>query len=171
MNVPLYKRVYDEFKGKQLPPRPVGLEQAFVNFGVAPKQKDKARHAFDRSARAAGFFPSQAEDRLVQPVVGAAALAPTDEGGRGTAPDNGLAVDFGAATVQGSAHTQPSPLPPTRILNPFIEGLLDEIPKKGTPWTIDDQANWLQAAAQIFRILYKGDGEIMVTVKKGTPAP
>ncbi len=69
LQVPLYKRVYDEYRGKQLPPRPHGLENAFVTFGVTPKQKDKARHVFDRSARTAGFFPTPAEDRLVAPPM------------------------------------------------------------------------------------------------------
>jgi hypothetical protein len=56
LSVPLYRRTYDEFRGKQLPPRPHGLEQAFVKFGVAPKQKTNARLAFDKSALQAGFF-------------------------------------------------------------------------------------------------------------------
>ncbi len=43
LRVPLYRRVYDEFRNKQLPPRPAALEHAFVGFGVASKQKDKAR--------------------------------------------------------------------------------------------------------------------------------
>ena len=55
-SVPLYKRTYEEFKGKALPPRPRGLENAFASFGVAPKQTDKARQAFERSAQFAGFF-------------------------------------------------------------------------------------------------------------------
>jgi hypothetical protein len=56
LTVPLYRRVYDEFRGKQLPPRPHGLEQAFVRFGVSAKQKEAARLAFDKSAQQAGFF-------------------------------------------------------------------------------------------------------------------
>src|SRR6202044_3596112 len=56
LKVALYRRVYDEFKGKQLPPRPHALEQAFVRFGVSPKQKETARQIFDKSANQAGFF-------------------------------------------------------------------------------------------------------------------
>src|SRR5579862_4621656 len=47
LNVPLYRRLYDEFRGKQLPPRPHGLEQAITKFGVAANQKTNARLAFD----------------------------------------------------------------------------------------------------------------------------
>lgn len=156
LNVPLYRRAYDTFKGRQLPPRPAGLENAFVDFGVSSKQKDKARQAFERSARLAGYFPSPAEDRLVQPVIGASApsqdVAPPSETG-GSAP---TPMPVSVAAPKGGPD-----------LHPFIVGLLDELPPKGQPWTLQDQADWLQGAAQIFRILYKGDGEIVVTVKKG----
>lgn len=67
LNVPLFKKVYEEFRGKRLPPRPHGLERAFVTFGVAPKQTQKARLAFEKSARVAGFYPGGDEDRLVMP--------------------------------------------------------------------------------------------------------
>jgi hypothetical protein len=56
LSVPLYRRVYEEFKGKQLPPRPIGLERAFAKFGVSSKQTSNARLAFDKSATQAGFF-------------------------------------------------------------------------------------------------------------------
>lgn len=55
LTVPLYKRAYEEFCGRQLPPRPHGLEQAFLKFGVAPKQGKRARLAFDKSAARQGI--------------------------------------------------------------------------------------------------------------------
>jgi hypothetical protein len=76
LNVELYRRTYEEFKGKRLPPRPHGLERAFQTFGVAPKQTDKARWAFEKSARMAGFFPNGDEDRLVMPFGVAPAPEP-----------------------------------------------------------------------------------------------
>jgi hypothetical protein len=72
--VELYKRLYEEFRGKLLPPRPHGLENTLVNFGVSPKSATSARLAFEKSARLAGFFPNAAEDRLVMPI--AASVAP-----------------------------------------------------------------------------------------------
>ena len=153
LNVELYKKVYDTFKGRQLPPRPVGLEQAFVQLGVAMKQRDKARHAFDRSARSADFFPTAAEDRLVAPVVGFTQPAADPISETGAPLEKAVATGHHVTPVTG------------RNLNPFVEGLLDELPSKGEAWPIEDQANWLQAAAQIFRILYKGEGEIVVTIK------
>jgi hypothetical protein len=154
LNVELYRKLYDSFKGRTLPPRPAGLEQAMVSLGVAQKQRDKARQAFDRSARTAGFFPTPAEDRLVAPVIGPNAAV----------GESARAQDTVDAEVVRAPIAAP---PPQRTLNPFIEGLLDELPAKGEQWGIDDQANWLRAAAQIFRILYKGDGEITVSVRTG----
>jgi hypothetical protein len=69
LNVELYKRTFDEYRGRTLPGR-AGLEHAFTTFGVATKQKEKARQTFERSARSAGFFPSGSEDRLVAPILG-----------------------------------------------------------------------------------------------------
>src|SRR5205085_9460922 len=56
LNVELFKRTYDEFRGKLLPPRPHGLEAAFMNFGVTKKNVQDARRAFEKSARLAGMY-------------------------------------------------------------------------------------------------------------------
>ncbi|HEX2763039.1 MAG TPA: hypothetical protein VHM92_04215 [Allosphingosinicella sp.] len=92
LHVELYRRVYEEFKGKRLPPRPHGLEQAFIKMGVSPKQAKNARLAFEKSARIAGFYPNGDEDRLVMPF------------GPGTI----TAEDWANAEVE----TIPAPAPP-----------------------------------------------------------
>lgn len=67
LSVPLYKRIYEEFKGATLPGSS-GIETFIVGVGVAQKQKDKARQVFQRSARQAGFF-DLSEDRLTIPAL------------------------------------------------------------------------------------------------------
>jgi hypothetical protein len=67
---------------------------------------------------------------------------------------------------------QPEPLPTRRIngggggngsdLHPLIQGLVDSLPPAGSEWTSEDCANWLQAAAFNFRLIYKGVGAIHV---------
>jgi hypothetical protein len=165
LSVPLYRRTYEEFRGRQLPPRPLGLEQAFVNFGVSAKQKDKARHAFDRSARTANFYPTPGEDRLVAPVIAPFA---------GKA-DSDSVVPSEPEAKNGAPIPTPTPAPAAREMHPFIEGLLDELPSKGQKWALDEQAHWLRAAAQIFRLLYKdeagGEIGIIVTYKPGSKLP
>lgn len=154
LNVPLYKRAYDEFRGKQLPPRPLGLEQAFMKFGVAPKQKTNARLAFDKSAKQAGFF-SNGPDRLIEPIIGATSatdrVRPTVD-----SIDNNQDGERDAAETSG---------PDMTGFHPFIQGLLDTLPEPGTNWTIEGRTKWLQAAANIFDLIYKGSGEIRIMGK------
>jgi len=119
LNVELYKKVYDEFRGKRLPPRPGGLERAFIQFGVSPKQARNARLAFEKSARLAGFYPGGDEDRLVIPfAVPGVALQPVtgSDGKRAEAP-----VDQGRAAVPAPA---PSPPPSPRKLEYELVDLL-----------------------------------------------
>lgn len=157
LRVPLYRKIYDEFRNRQLPPRPVALEHAFVGFGVAPKQKDKARQAFDRSAQQAGYFDTGGRDRLIRPPVSSldgetiageasgAAVPPPDDTNR-----NGGGYTGGGGG--GGYH-------------PFVEGLLQTMPEPGTLWTIEGRAAWLEAAATTFKLIYKGDGKITVTAQ------
>ncbi|MGD9894356.1 MAG: hypothetical protein AB7U18_23965, partial [Dehalococcoidia bacterium] len=65
LNVPLYRRIYDEHRGSLLPPDG-GLEREIQQFGVAAKQADKARQTFQRSAAQAGYFAA-GKTRLVMP--------------------------------------------------------------------------------------------------------
>jgi len=158
LSVPLYKRVYEDFRGKQLPPRPLGLEQAFVTYGVAPKQKTNARLAFDKSAKQAGFF-SAGPERLIEPIIGGTTPqserrgAPDEEGNGGGRGRTGSYIDSEASG-----------------LHPFIQGLLGTLPEPQTNWTVEGRAKWLQAAANIFDLMYKGSGEIHITAK-GDPRP
>jgi hypothetical protein len=158
LSVPLYRRAYDEWKGKQLPPRPHGLEQAFVRFGIAPKQRTNARLIFDKSATQAGFFPN-GPDRLIEPIIGAAPLQERNreleeiEGNGGSGKSTtGRQETQSASDTGGGRH-------------PFIQGLLQTLPEPGTNWAIEGRAKWLQAAAHCFDLIYNGSGEIHIAAK------
>ena len=158
LNVPLYKRTYEEFKGKQLPPRPHGVEQAFARFGVPAKQVKAARLAFEKSATQAGYFGA-GMDRLIEPIIGGGALPPNrpavqDDNGGGNGGGKRLVEDDDAPHVSG--------------FHPFIQGLLDTLPEPNTNWAIEGRAKWLQTAANIFDLIYKGSGEISVMAKAKT---
>jgi len=159
LNVPLYQRVYDDYRGKLLPPRPAGLEQAFVKMGVPPKQKERARQIFDRSARAAGFFPTAAEDRLVAPaVIGTTSTSGADEP-TPSQPSRAMGHED-APEAMSSARPR---------LHAFIEGLLAELPPAKSEWPSDERAKWLDAAAHVFDLIYKGgDADIVIEVKGTT---
>ena len=139
--VPLFKAMFEKMKGAMLPPI-AAIERSMETAGVAPKQKDKARQVFIRSAKQAGFFEID-QNRLTNPPntgTGAAPSAPAAEpeqkqsgGGSGTGGGGGPE------------------------LHPFIKGLLEKLPPADTIWSIQARAKWLQTASNIFDLMYKAE--------------
>lgn len=66
LTVPLYKSLFDRLNGQTLPPSSA-VERMCEQLGVAPKQTDKARLAFMRSAKAAGLFELSSERLSLPP--------------------------------------------------------------------------------------------------------
>lgn len=87
MYVPLYKALFDKLNGQALPP-PAAVERMAEQLGVAPKQKDKARQAFMRSARTAGLFEISSE-RLSLPPNAGSSNAGADAGKSNRSGDGG----------------------------------------------------------------------------------
>ncbi len=148
LTIPLYKAIYDQFKGTTLPPN-AGLEGAIENLGVAPKQKDKARQVFQRSATQSGFF-SYGNNRLVMPTIKATTEAEAKKEEKKDEGDEAPNTDR------------------KREQHPFIQGLLDKLPKPETEWPVEARKKWLQTAANIFDLMYSSDGgdELSITVNK-----
>jgi hypothetical protein len=150
--VPLYHALYDRYKGGLLPP-PVALAREIVGLGVAAKQADRARQAFDRSAMQAGFF-AHGRDRLVMPVVSTPADAPKPE-----------TVAREEPKIKSSSNDGGSGQPP------FVQFLLAKLPEPDSEWPLRDRVKWLQTAASMFDLAYKvGDeaeeAEIKVEIRK-----
>jgi hypothetical protein len=135
LRVPLYQKTYETFRNRNLPHRPHGLEQAFVTFGVSPKQKDKARQAFERSAQAAGFF-DVSRDRLVEPII-----APAMPAGTKSITLSGNIIE----QEEPAAAAAPIALDATQ--EPLIHGLLKRMPPIGTDWPLKDRVKWLRTLA------------------------
>lgn len=144
LHVPLYQEIFEKYKGRLLPPD-VGLEREMVNLGVSPKQKDKARQAFQRSAEQAGFF-SQGRDRLVLPVGSSSSLVESPQLETAPLPSAEPTTRhprFGAGgTGGGSDH-------------PLLQGLFETLPEPGTVWSDEERREWLDAAEKIFGLVYK----------------
>jgi len=157
LTVPLFRKVYESFRGNQLPPK-LGLVQALIEFGVSPKQGETARLMLEKSAKQAGFHGA-GNDRLVEPIVGTPGTAPERqlemEEPVPDVPKVVEAVGRASASKYGGLH-------------PFIQGLLDTLPAPETNWTIEGRAKWLQAAAHCFDLIYMGSGEIHIAAR---PAP
>lgn len=152
LTVPLYKAIYDKYKSYSLPP-PAALEREMVALGVSPKQKDKARQAFDRSAKQAGFFWAGA-DRLVMPVLKQGDAPETKPLEKGTPGADEEATPKKKNNFGGGGDEPPR--------HPLVEGLFQSLPKDGETWTLDEAADWLQAAAYNLRMAYKFKGTITV---------
>jgi hypothetical protein len=160
LTVPLYKAVYEQFKGAVLPPTN-GFEAALGTLGVAPKQKERARQILQRSAQEAGFFQF-GTDRLVEPAIKASASAAS------------------TMTVDQESEQQSEPEAEKRRkssrdsggedYHPFIQGLLRKLPQPDTDWPIEGRAKWLQAAINIFELMYTDSDEsrrsISIDLKK-----
>jgi hypothetical protein len=157
LQVPLYKRLYDDFKGLVLPATNTGLETVIENLGVSAKQKDKARQAFQRSAKEAGFFAYGAS-KLVYPVLGPAGNSPKPK----DKEDPPLDPPKGGNGGGGDGGNQ----------HPLIEGLLKELPEPKTEWAMEERKNWLEMASTIFNVIYKNSddsrGSLRVVVEKGS---
>jgi hypothetical protein len=140
LNVELYRKIYEEFKGKQLPPRPLGLEQTFVQMGVASKQKSNARLAFDKSARQAGFSNID-PDRLIEPMVGTASDEPSTSASVGKSAARPMSFAGGGGP----------------LLDPLIEGLLARLPVPGQSWSTDKRKKWLHTFEANLEMIYPSE--------------
>ena len=131
--VPLYAEIYDEYRGKPLPPAKA-LENVMEKLGVANKQTDRARQAFERSAQYAGFF-ELGSDKLVKPRADTSHTPQPLEGERMNGGGNGGGGDK----------------PP---IDPIIQGLLDRLPKSGDDWPESQRKLWIELLEGSFKLIY-----------------
>lgn len=139
LKVPLYKALYDGHRGQVLPGAK-GLESEIQRLGVSPKQTDKARQVFERSALQAGYF-AHGKDRLVAPVVAGAPPPKTDE-----KIDEKKKLDGGNGGDGGSL-----------VLDPLLIALLKKIPPASEDWPAATRVRWFRAFAMNVSQVYDDD--------------
>lgn len=149
LNAELYEKVYETYRNKPLPSRPVGLENAFVQFGVAPKQKDKARLAFERSAHFAGFFHA-GKDRLVEPIIA-----------EGSSSHRTVVESGGVVSMANTLQKDGMPPAAQQLL---IKGLLERLPSPTETWSLDERVRWLRALAVNLAMIYGEKNEVEIVV-------
>jgi hypothetical protein len=135
LNVPLYSAMYDQNRGNVLPP-PAAVERQMVGLGVSPKQKDRARQIFVKSAQYAGFIDA-GTGRFIKP-------------GNAGKEDTPKPKDEEHKVGGGDDGTPPD-------LHPFIKGLLRELPPAGQQWPEAKRKLWLDTAGSIFKMIYSDD--------------
>jgi hypothetical protein len=141
LQVPLYERFYDKFKGIKLPPD-AGLEAALEQIGVAPKQKARARQVMMRSAKQAGFL-DVAADRLLEPQFpGGASRVGAHASDDIVSGESVSPAALSRAPERSSAK------------HPLIAALYQTIPNDGEPWSADERQRWLETATSVFNLIY-----------------
>jgi hypothetical protein len=147
LTVPLYRGVYDKFRGNPLPP-PGALEAEMAGLGVAEKQTKKARQYFQRSADQAGFLWS-GQGRVVLPAIKLNGHSPPKPQVGSDAPD----TPKGKGGGDGGGRHQ------------LIDGLIETLPPSQSEWSTEDRKNWLQAAATIFNLIYKKSDKASLAIE------
>ncbi len=139
VRVPLHEAMYEQYQGHALPP-PAAVERHFESLGVPPKQKERARQTFTKSAQYAGFI-DPASGRFIRPAtvqVPARELEPKKKGGgSGRGEDDGLDLD------------------------PLLMALLRKIPPTGDEWPKDQRVRWFRTFAMNVSQIYDTGGEVV----------
>ena len=129
--------MYEQNKGNPLPP-PAAIERQMEQLGISPKQKERARQTFTKSAQYAGFIDATS-GRFIKPGIG---VAKEDQAGQ--QDDAGkLGGDGG-----GGGNDPPA-------VDPIIAGLLKRLPKSGDVWPESERKLWLELLSGSFRLIYK----------------
>ncbi|MBH5388678.1 hypothetical protein [Bradyrhizobium diversitatis] len=137
LNVPLYKGIFEKYRGGVLPSQAAALEREMVGMGVSDKVKDRARQTFERSAEQAGYF-EHGKNRLVMPAVSTVRDAPAPE------PEE----------PKGGGGGNGGGLPPSGV-DPIIQGLLVRLPPSGSVWAEAERNLWLELLKGSFQLIYK----------------
>lgn len=142
LNVELFHQMYERHKGNPLPPS-AALERMVTTLGVAPKQAERARQAFIKSAQVAGFIDQKTG------VFIAPAIRPSNEPDATQESDN---TDASRAKDAGSARKEDDL---SSSIDPIIKGLIDRLPEAGSVWPSSQRQLWLGILENTFQLVYK----------------
>ena len=134
MEVPLHAELYKQYEGNALPPAPA-IERHIESLGVPPKQKERARLTFAKSAQFAGFI-DQSSGRFIKPATAPTAPAPEPRKGGSGGGDDGDGLD----------------------LDPLLVALLKKLPPVGEEWPQEPRARWMRTLAMNLSQIYDTGG-------------
>ena len=141
LQVPLHAAMYQEFQGSALPP-PAAVERHMGTLGIPPKQKERARQTFTKSAQFAGFI-DQSTGRFIRPATAPSAPVPALRKS-GAGGDDGGELD----------------------LDPLLVALLRKIPPVGEEWPQEPRARWFRTFAMNVSQIYDTGDEVVDLVIK-----
>ena len=147
--IPLFRKVYEDFKGKELPPE-FGIKNALrTQHGVIAGRIDVAFKVLMESAETAGFFETRgAKTHLIPPLL---QVTPVMSAKPAPPPQNEAADGFGGGGGGGNDGGPPPPKPP------------------GQPQLADAKAQYLAALIKMFDVkVSKGefDDKLMERIER-----
>jgi hypothetical protein len=142
LNVELFRVMYDQYKANALPPPPA-IERQMEQLGVSPKQKERARQTFMKSAQYAGFIDAST-GRFIKPGIAQHEMPkqepPKQQRGSGSGDGtDGLNLDL------------------------LLIALLKKIPEADKGWPAAQRVRWFRTFAMNVSQIY--DGEMMDPVE------
>ena len=152
LNVELFSKVYDRFKGQPLP-NDQGMENLLRNeLKVVPAQIKTALRILNDSAESAGFFNAAGKGRLVMPLV---------------ANTRSTVTPVSTVTLDGVQPATPTPSQVSQSRNstddtsipPAIFGLIRDLPAEGSAMTKAKRERLIKAFEASINYLYPDDGE------------
>lgn len=150
----LYAAMYDKFRGTLLPP-PAAVERFMEQLGVSPKQKERARQAFHKSAIYAGYIDGNT-GKFIKP--GSSPTSSEESSGSNKSHGNG------GGDGDGTDHTGLS-------LDPLLIALLQKIPKKEEGWIGTKRARWFRAFAMNVSQVYDDENPVELTIELVSDKP
>lgn len=130
LSVSLYRRIYEDHKGRRLSPAML-LRQQMIELGVTPSQAQTARQVFMRSAEHAGFL-EVGDDRLVEPRQS----------------------ELGAGPGEPDRAEEHGERPARRRYPALIEAVLDQAPWQGE-WSEEDFRDWSDLLLRALRMHFR----------------
>ncbi len=144
LSVPLHAEMYEQYQGNSLPP-PAAVERHMEGLGVPPKQKERARQTFTKSAHFAGFIESSTE-RFIRPATADVPAASASELPKAGGDGNGGGLN----------------------LDLLLVALLEKIPAVKEKWPEGKRVRWFRTFAMNVSQIYDTEDEavdLVITVE------
>lgn len=145
LSVPLFAKVYDQFRGSVLPPD-IGLKNLFQNtYKVVPDRVPQAIRIFLNSAEQAGMLQVTGDrNRLVRPSLSAATAPTSTKSDEAPPPPQERRNGGGGGDGPTGVHSA-------------IIGLLREVPPPGSPWSKAKRDQFLLTFDNLIKLLYPAE--------------
>jgi len=147
--------MYEKLRGTVLPPA-AALERIMGQLGVSPKQTERARQVFQKSAAHASFI-DPSTGRFIKPANVAVLSA------KSTLSEKSV-EQYGGGGGGGGLDSELK-------LDPLLIELLRKIPPKGEDWGAAKRIRWFRTFAMNVSQIYDSDEQVIELKIEQAPSP